>query len=368
MTAQPRALYSATTPLIEIRGQSDFGVHRDLLDLKITAGRSGPRRLRLRLTATPTGASSGSGQSDPDILYLDGRLFDFGTEIAVSAGPADQRSKVFEGRVSRIDAIFLQGQPTEVEIHAEDRLMDLAMTRRTRTYENATLGDLLRQIAADHGLATDISVSGPAQDHVQQWNETDLGFLLPRLAELDADLWFADGKLRAAPRDDRRPNEMTLHAGAELQSLVFSADLAAQRNEVACGGYDLSAREALNGTSSAQDLASLTRGGRSGPQVLEAAFAPRASASRLGAVTSSGEARARAQAAHRIRARQFVTVRGIALTLPAMTVGTRLRFNGTGEMFGGAGFGVTEVCHAFDRQSGATTRFLAERATVNGGQ
>lgn len=363
MTATVRTLYASTVPAIELDGERPFVIQRDLLDLQVCADRSGPRRLRLRLSAVPTGAA----RDEDELLYLDRHKVNFGKEIKVFIGAAGEQTLAFEGKISRIDAQFHQGQPAAVEIHAEDRLFDLATTRHTRSYEQASIADLVQAVASRHGLSADVSVSGPTQPLVQQWNETDLGFLSSRLAALDADLWFVGGTLHAAPRDDRRPNRLTLHAGAELRAIQFSADLGGQRSEIAVGGYDQGQRQALDETSGSSDLASLTRGGQSGVDLLASAFSARPTARRLGAVLSTDEARALANAALRTRARRFVTVSGVATVLPSLTIGTRLTLDGVGSMFGGGGYGVTEVAHSFDRAQGATTAFRAERATVDGG-
>jgi phage protein D len=363
MTAPVRNLYASTVPAIEVAGQRPYALQRDLLDLRVCADRSGPRRLRLRLSAAPTGAA-GDAQ---DLLYLDRRLLDFGKEIKVFIGPAEGQALAFEGRISRIDAQFVQGQPAAVEVHAEDRLFDLATTRHTRTYERASVGDLVQAVAGRHGMAADVSVGGPVLPLVQQWNETDLGFLVSRLDALDADLWVDAGRLHAAPRDERRPNRLTLHAGAELQALQLSADLGGQRSEIAVGGYDQAQRAAVDETGSAADLGAQTRGGTSGIDLLASAFSARPSARRLMAVTTTDEARDLARAALRARARRFVNVSAVATVLPDLTIGTRLCLDGIGPMFGGDGYGVTEVAHGFDRTQGATTAFRAERATVDGG-
>lgn len=364
MTAAARNLYASTVPAIEIAGQRHFSVQRDLLDLQVSADRLGPRHLRLRLTATTPGAMASEGAS----LYLDGQIFDFGKEIKVKVGPAGAQALVFEGRISRIEAQLRQGEPMAVEIQAEDRLFDLATTRHTQSHEEANLADLVRAVAGRHGLTPDISIEGPRLALVQQWNETDLAFLATRAEELDADLWVEEGRLCLAPRADRRPNEMVLHPGAELHSLQLCADLGAQRSEVSMGGYDMAQRQAVLESAGAAEVAALTRGGRSGLDVLDQAFGARSGGRRLQAVTGSEEARALAKAALLSRARRFVTVRGQASVLPELTIGTRLRFDGIGGMFAGGGYGVCELAHGFDRRDGATTRFRAERATLDGGE
>lgn len=362
MNEHVRDLLVSTRPTVKVGGEVDHGLLRDIDDMEIRDDGNGTRRLRLRLIATGPRGSGSEG-----MLYLDGKVIDFGKDISVAIGPHDRQKVAFEGRISAIEAVYEQGENFEVELRAEDRLFDLATTRRSRTFERVTAEDIVRQIASAHNLGVETDLESPQFDLVQQWNETDLSFLRRRLSELDADLWLAGGKLFAKDRDKRRPNALTLHIGAEILSLFARADLADQRSAITVGGFDPARNEPVEEESAEVDVASLTRGGRSGIAILSSTFGERKTARRSGAVPRAGEARTFAKAAHRQRTRRFVVLDAITTGLPDLDLGSRLTLNGIGEMFGGGGYSVTALTHLYDRVNGFRTLFAAERGTVGGG-
>ena len=68
----------------------------------------------------------------------------------------------FRGEVERALALcadYPDGGPPTITVLAEDRLQDLRMTRRSRSFEKATLADVARRIAGEHGLEPRIDFS-----------------------------------------------------------------------------------------------------------------------------------------------------------------------------------------------------------------
>ena len=57
---------------------------------------------------------------------------------------------MFTGWISAIEAVFQEVREPQVVIFAEDKLMKLRMTRRTKTYERVTDADLASAIASEH--------------------------------------------------------------------------------------------------------------------------------------------------------------------------------------------------------------------------
>ena len=67
-------------------------------------------------------------------------------------GPARRRRRSSPGRSPGSRRASREGSPPSIAVLAEDRLQDLRMTRRTRTFADMTDADVLPQIASDHGL------------------------------------------------------------------------------------------------------------------------------------------------------------------------------------------------------------------------
>src|ERR1700690_477249 len=85
-------------------------------------------------------------------VYFDRSVLDFGKAITIQMGGGTGSSTVFPGRIMALEGRFPHSRPPEILIEAEDRLQDLRMTRRTRTFEKLSDSDLFNQVASQQGL------------------------------------------------------------------------------------------------------------------------------------------------------------------------------------------------------------------------
>ncbi len=355
-------LYSAE-PVIEVDGQVRGEVTRDLLRLEVTEDTEGLKTLVLRLAATPPHPDM------PDVpeLYLNGSVIDFGKQLTVAIGPSGGARTIFRGSISAIEASYAEGKEPEVVVFAEDKLMQLRMTRRVRTYENKTDAQIAEEIAGEHGLSPDTDADGPTYDVVQQWNQSDLAFLRERADLIQAEVWLEEDRLCFKSRASRSGTEITLVQGNQLLEVQLRADLAHQRTTVHASGYDAEARDRIDEDVAGDVVASEAAGGLTGPALLARAFGERVSARTRAVPLVSDEARAWARAEMLRRGRGFVTAVGATNGTPDMVVASRLSLERVGTPFNGGGYYVTRVLHSYDRLDGYRTRFEAERATVNEG-
>jgi uncharacterized protein len=356
-------LLAASAPVFTVGGRQEGDLSRDCLRLEVEEGADGLRTLVLHLVA-----SAAREPSSGDVVeHLDGRTLGFGTEVQVALGPREAATTVFTGRVSALEVHFDEGDVPHVTVRAEDALMHLRGTRRSRTYRQVSDADVARRIAGEHGLSADAAAGGPTYDVVQQVNETDLGFLRARAALVGAEVWVTDGTLHFADRGRRAGAELRLVCGADLVQVHLAADLARQRSGVRVSGFDAGAGERIDVESPASAVLAEVSGGRTGPQVLEEAFSRRPE-QRVRLVPLSREhASSWARAENLRRARGFVTARGATAGSPDLAVGSRLHLSRVGQPFDGGGYYVTAVRHTYDLAHGFRTCFEAERATVGGG-
>ncbi len=354
------SLFTATVPIFKVDGEIQGELARDLVRLEISEDTAGLKTCSARFVAQ----GPIPGAEDEGLLYLDGKVLDFGKSLEISIGQAADDRTVFKGPVSAIEASFREDREPQVLILAEDRLMDLRMTRRMKTYEQASDSDIAQAIADEHGLAAEIDAEGPTYDRIQQWNQSDLAFLRERARLIRAEVWISDDRLHFKTRDKRTGTRLTLVRGNQLLSLDARADLAHQRTKVKVSGYDASARDRIEEESGADAIQSEISGGRTGPEILAEAFGERVSYRVREVPLVSGEATDWARAEMLRRARAFVRVRGVTDGSPDMVVGTIVRLERVGGPFEGDGYYVTEVCHGYDLTDGFRTRFAAERPTI----
>lgn len=360
MPLTPVQLQSATIPEIKVGGEAKPELARDLALMQIDEDVNGMKRMQ----ATFIAIGPREGARDEQLNWLDGQVLDFGKELKVSMGPTDSREEMFSGKISAIELSMEQSRAPEVVCLAEDRLMDLRMERRFKTYENVSDADLLQQIASQHGLSGVGDVQGPTWPVVQQWNQSDLAFLRERARRLAAEVWVDGSSLHMATRDRRNGNAVTLIQGSNLLQVRLRADLAHQRSKVIASGFDDAGQDAIDEEADSSEIAAEAQGNTHGAQVLERAFAARTSYRVRDVPLKDAEATALARAALLGRARRFVTVSGVADGSTQIRVGSLLRLERVSPLFDGDGFYVIRVRHQFDQERGYRTHFDAERAWI----
>jgi phage protein D len=359
--SDPRdVLLDSTTPKFYIGGRERVELARNVVGVVVEETTAGLKRLHLSLDAI----GPQRGARDEQLLYLDGDIIDFGVEIKVAMGRASQAVTVFSGKVSGMELIMEQSSTPRVKVFAEDKLMDLRMTRRFKTYEDVSEADLVQQIASQHGLSAAADVDGPTYNTVQQWNQSDLAFLRDRARRLAADVWVEDGRLHMATRDKRNGNRLTLIQGNDLVAVELRADLAHQRSSVRVGGFNEVDKDAIDEEAASSVVGTEASGGRIGIDVLTQAVGERISHHIRDVPLKEDQAKAWGKANLLRRARRFVTMHGVTIGSPAITVGSLLKLERVAKVFEGDGYYVTRVAHSFDTNLGFRTDFDAERAWI----
>lgn len=305
-----------------------------------------------------------ANRSRDGYLYFDRETFDFGSEIQFSVGMGAEEHTLFQGVITGIEARYLPGGGSRLTLLAEDRLQDLRMTRRTRTFEEVSDEDVIQRIAQEHSLQTSFeNLNGPAYPVLAQTNLSDLAFLRQCARRLNAEIWLEDGTLHLAPRPQRGQERVALAYGANLQAFQVRADLAHQCTELIVGGWDPDAKEPIRESADENAITSELNGNQGGSAILVEALGDRFAAIVHTVPLSTAEARAVAEARYREKARRFVTGSGVADGDPRIRVGTILELSRLGPMFDGDYY-VVSTCHRLSIANGYETEFDVERAGI----
>jgi phage protein D len=356
----PDALLVAAGPAFSVDGQNEGSLARDLLWLEIEETTEGLRTLQARfLNLGPR-----PGGETEDLLYLDGSVLDFGKRIEVALGPSGGDRVVFDGRISALEAGFAEAREPTLTIFAEDALMKLRMTVRSRTYEEVSDADIASQLAGDHGLSPSTAAPGPTYDIVHQLEMSDLAFLRERARLVQAEIWAEGEELHFEGRTNRTGTELTLVQGDTLLAVELRADLAHQRSSVLVSGYDAQSRETIEEEAGGDAVQGEADGGVTGPATLDRALGERAFRRTRDVPLTSAEAQQWARAEMLRRGRTFATAIGVTSGSPDLIVGSRLTLERVGAPFEGGGWYVTRVRHTYDLERGHRTSFSAERANL----
>jgi len=347
-----RSAITSARPKLEVDGQARPELDSGLLRLQVSDTADG-----LATCEAEFGNWGANAQGQLGFLWFQRDVLEFGKRFVVKLGD----DTLFEGKVTAIEARFPALTPPTLVVRVDDPLQDLRMNRRTRCFERVSDADVLNQIANDHGLQTDINLSGPTWPLLVQANESDLAFLRRRMLVADADLVVADGKLTAQPRPSRPRPAMTLVHGGTLRRFHVAADLAHQRTSLHCTGWDVANKQAVSEEATASSLGNEASAGDSGPQILQQTFGARHDTVSHRVPPDAASARTEAESHLRALARRFVRGHGETDTDVRLRAGSSVQLDGLGPLFSGA-YGLSEVLHRFDETHGLRTEFTAERA------
>lgn len=353
------AVYSAR-PTIWVDGLEQLQLSEGLVGLLVEETSAGLCRCEA------TFGNWGPRDGAVGFLYFDRQLLEFGKTIKIAAGGGDAAGVIFQGRITGIEGRFPRARPPEVLVLAEDRLQDLRMTRRTRTFEQVTDADLFQQVASQHGLSASVDVSGPLHPVVAQVNQSDLAFLRDRARVVDAELWVEGDTLHAQARSRRRSRDVTLTYGQGLHEFSVLADLADQASGFTVSGWDVASKQAVQFRATQGALGGELNGSVGGSSVLTQAIGARDQQMVHLLPRTLEEAQALAEAAYRRVARRFVVGEGTATGDARIGVGTMLTLENLGPMFRHGPYYVSRTRHTFDLAAGYLTQFTAERAGIGG--
>ena len=352
MSTATAALRSAR-PTLRVSGVDDQALVERLVSMEIHDDREGLSRCELQFwNWGPQGAS-------PGFLSFDRKQLEFGRPLQIRFGEAT----LFEGRISAIEACFPRRSAPTISVLAEDRLQDLRMRRRTRGFPQASVADIARQIAREHGLQADVNLPGPRSDLSAQVNQSDLAFVRERVTAAGGSLWLEGGQLRVAVRGGNQALACRLSHGRELQEFTVLADLATQRTQVVAQGWDSQRKSPLRHEVDGAGLPGGLGGPRTGPRILEAALGRRVETLAHTACATADEARADAEGYFTRMARQFITGQGRSAGDPRIRVGRSIELLQLGPLFSGV-YEVVSVTHRVDDQDAFSTEFHVERAQL----
>lgn len=346
----PEPLFISARPQIRWAGRDDARFSEALLDLTLVLPAEGMDRVELRVVDL-----AGPDATRP-FAFDDLKLGD-GVEVQMGASSAPVT--LFQGECTALEAVLGQGAP-QLVVLAEDRLHRLAKARHSRVFENASLADVVRQVASDHGLNADCELSTQGTWH--QLGESDLAFLRRLLGLHDLSPRLVSGVLTAkAPDPAAAP--IALDARSNAQHVRLSADLSRQAASMSADGYDVAQGQAIRASASALDpepagSSAVAELRRIGWAAEDHALQP--------AVMSQGQGDARAKAMLARRGGQFSSGELTCEGNPALRPGAGVRLAGVPPRFAGD-YAVASCVHRFDQAHGYRTLVRLARGGIETG-
>lgn len=286
---------------------------------------------------------------DPTLQWIDDPMLDPGVMVKIWATDGKHEEQIFDGEIVEIEPDF-DDQTHHLVVRAFDRLHRLGHIRHVRSFINMTDGDLIQKLADEAGLQIRVAQANDVRPYLIQANTSNLEFLRTRAAAL-GNLLFVEGETLCCEPLAAKGKPVALQWGAGLISFRPRLTTVGQLSKVTARGWDPDTRQEIIGEAGAGQGAPQIGDGRSGGELVRAAFKlqPEALISHL-IVRTQVDAERLAQALADQHAGRYVEAEGVCVGNPAIIAGTKVHITAVGDRFGGE-YLVTSALH---RHSGGS--------------
>jgi uncharacterized protein involved in type VI secretion and phage assembly len=286
---------------------------------------------------------------DPKLQWIDDAALDPGVPVSIWATDGKHEELIFDGEIVEIEPDF-DDQTHHLVVRAFDRLHRLGHIRHVRSFINMTDSDLIQKLADEARLQTRVAHANEVRPYLIQANTSNLEFLRARAAAL-GNLLFVEGETLCCEPLAAEGKPVDLQWGAGLISFRPRLTTAGQLSKVTARGWDPDTRQEIIGEAQAGQGAPQIGDGRSGGDLVRAAFKlqPEALISHI-TVRTQIDAERLAQAMADQHAGRYVEADGVCVGNPMIVAGTKVHITAVGDRFGGE-YLVTSALH---RHSGGS--------------
>jgi phage protein D len=300
--------------------------------------------------------------ADPKLALVDASPLEIGAEVEILFAGAEDRSlkKLLEGQILALEPEF-HADGAVLAVRGYDHSHALHRTRRTRTFQNMTAGDIARKVAAGSRVQLGmIESAGPVHDFVQQSNETDWEFLRRLAGRIDFEVLVADRKLHFRKAGSAHDAPISLRWGDNLLSFRPRVTGVQQVDDVVVRAWDPQAKQPIEARARTGDPDS-TIGIARADVVSAVGGGTIAVGDRPVLTRDEADELAKSLAAHHANA--YLEADGVCNGNPALRAGARVSVERIGRRYSGT-YTVSSTSHVFRGARGYTTRFATSgRAT-----
>ena len=196
-----------------------------------------------------------------------------GSEVKISLGYKDKLEEIFKGEITAISPMFRLRSDTILVIKGHDQLHRLTRAKKSRSFSgNKKDSDIIKEIAGDAGLSSDIDNIGAAHLFTMQRNQTDYDYIMDIANRYNCKVWVKDKKLYFKKLQENSGEDVVLEWGKTLIEFNPNLDTTKLISEAEVRGWDKDKAEAVVGTKKVSNITLKIGGNKLGGAVVEEKF------------------------------------------------------------------------------------------------
>ncbi len=290
---------------------------------------------------------------DDDMVFMDDEnTFDIGKEVEILVGD----KQLIKGEITAIEPDFSETSKATLLIRGYDKSHRLHRGKKTRTFVKQKDSDIIKKIAGEADLQTDIDATPITHPYLIQNNQTNMEFLQMRAHLLGYQIFVMDGKLYFKKGETDLGKSPDLFWTNNLRSFRPRLTAAHQTDKTIVQGWDANTKKIIK--SEAKPNSKLNQGGakKTGGDTAKSAFQSSATTVVVNQpVFTVDEAKAIAEGISNQMTRDFIEAEGESYGDPDLRAGKKVAISGVGSRFSGEYF-ITSATHIY-RNGAYYTRF-----------
>jgi phage protein D/phage baseplate assembly protein gpV len=302
---------------------------------------------------------------DPELKWVDDTLFEVGkaVEISIQTGQeqGNLQGSLIKGEITAIEPDFSPQGKTTLLIRGYDKSHRLHRGKKTQTFLKQTDSDIVRKIAGEAGLTSEVDATSVRYDYVLQNNQTNMEFLLARAERIGYQVYGVDGKLCFKKGEANQGEGPELALGETLLNFRPSLTTTHQADKMIVRGWDPKLKRPI--VSEGSPNGALNQGGigKTGGAAAQQAFGGSAQAVVVDQpIFTVDEAKALMEGLRNDISRDFIQAEGECFGDPRVKAGWMITLKGIGTRFGGKYF-VTSATHIYNEAGYKTTFSISGR-------
>lgn len=295
---------------------------------------------------------------DPSLKLIDSKELEIGKSIEISAkeSGASSSKPMMKGEIVAVEPELTQDFGMTIVIRGYDKSHRLHRGKKSRVFQQSTDSDIVKKIAGECGLDSNVAPTNVVHDHVFQDNQTDMEFIHDRAQRVGYLVYVENGLLNFHKASEQS-SSLELEWGEDLIDFQARLTSAGQVNSSEVHGWDMMNKQVIMGEKKSPadtpTVASENHGGKLASKAFGISNIVQVTNNRP--VDNQSEAEMLAQSVLNDRCQAFFEAEGTCPGNTEVRAGKKVKIKGIGDRFSGD-YLITRAVHIWDFK-GYSTRF-----------
>jgi len=192
--------------------------------------------------------------SDMKREFTDSEDFSVGSKIKITMGYKDEIEELMIGEVTSLTPMYRKHADDILVVKGHNHLHRLARAKKTRSFSEKTDSEIVKQIADDAGLQSEIDDVGASHLFTAQRNQTDYDYIMNMAKKFNCKVWAKEEKLFFKKLEENSGEDVVVEWGKTLVEFYPVLDSTQLITAVEVRGWDKDKIEVITGQATLDDI------------------------------------------------------------------------------------------------------------------